>query len=235
MECAVRLIDLRFHRGEHPRFGALDVFPLVPLEGVSRDQVVAIAGQVADELARTFDLPVFLYGAAARVPEHEALPRLRRGGFEALARRMTAGELVPDFGPARPHETAGACAVGVRDFLIAYNVELLTSERPIAEAVARKVRASAGGLPHVQALGFERVGRRSTQVSMNLTDFRVTSLKRAFDAVKAEAGKLGVEVLRSEIVGLVPAAATFPGMARRLELDREPGVLEERMRDHLIP
>jgi glutamate formiminotransferase len=238
LERALGLIDLRVHRGEHPRFGALDVFPLVPLGGVALQDTVALARQVGEELSRTYDLPVFLYGAAARSSGHRHLPHLRRGGFEALEGRMASGDLVADFGPRRPHPTAGACAVGVRGFLIAYNVELGTADRRIAATVARAVRASSGGLPHVQALGFARVkssGSPVTQVSMNLTDFRVTSMLDAFEAVRSEAGRRGVEVLRSEIVGLVPEAAVFPGMTRRLRLEREPAVLEDRIRVHLIP
>jgi glutamate formiminotransferase len=238
LEHALSLIDLRVHRGEHPRFGALDVFPLVPLGGVTLPEAVALAGSVGEELSQNYDVPVFLYGAAARSSAHRHLPHLRRGGFEALERRMESGELVADFGPPRPHPTGGACAVGVRDFLIAYNVELRTGDRRIAATVARAVRGSSGGLPHVQALGFARTsgsGSPAVQVSMNLTDFRVTSMLDAFEAVKSEAERHGVEVLRSEIVGLVPKAALFPGMTRKLRLEREPGVLEERIRDHLIP
>ncbi len=144
---------------------------------------------------------------------------------------MAASELVPDFGPKRPHPTAGAIAVGARSILIAYNVELKTPDRATAQAIARRVRGSSGGLPHVKALGFELSNPARAQVSMNLTDFRVTSLLTAFDTVEREAARLGVEVARSEIVGLIPEAAAFEGMVERLSLREAPGILEERMRE----
>jgi len=142
---------------------------------------------------------------------------------------MASSELVPDFGPKRPHPTGGAVALGARSLLIAYNVELRTPDRAAAQAIARKVRESSGGLPHVKALGFELANPSRAQVSMNLTDFRVTSLLAAFDAVEEEAARLGVEVARSEIVGLIPEAASFEGMVERLSLKEAPGILEERM------
>jgi glutamate formiminotransferase len=231
VERALATIDLRVHRGVHPRIGAADVLPLVPLGGFSRESARTLARRVGEEIAKSFGIPVFLYAEAALRPENRELPRLRRGGFEALEGRMAASELVPDYGPNRPHPTAGAVAVGMRDLLIAYNVELRTPDRAVAQAIARRIRASGGGLPYLKALGFELSNPARAQVSMNLTDFRVTSLEAAFDAVEREAARLGVEVVRSEIVGLIPHAAAFEGMVERLSLDEAPGFLEQRMRE----
>jgi glutamate formiminotransferase/glutamate formiminotransferase/formiminotetrahydrofolate cyclodeaminase len=228
---SVDLIDLRRHRGVHPRIGALDVLPIVPLGGASMEDAVLMARRVGEETARRFEIPVFLYGEAAVRSENRDLARLRRGGFEALGPRMASSELVPDFGGSRPHGTAGAVAIGARSILIAFNVELQTTDRAIASGIARRIRASGGGLPHVKALGFLLQDRKRTQVSMNLTDFRVTSMEAAFGAVAAEAERMGVSIARSEIVGLVPEAAVFHGIEDRLKLDRPPGVLEHRMRD----
>jgi glutamate formiminotransferase / 5-formyltetrahydrofolate cyclo-ligase len=230
-ERALSRIDLKMHRGVHPRIGAVDVLPFVPLAGSSRASAIALARRVGGEIAREFGVPVFFYGEAALHPENEDLPRLRRGGFEALEHRMAEGDLVPDVGPNAPHPTAGATAVGVRGFLIAFNVELSTPDLTAARTIARRVRASSGGLSRVKALGFELGHRGRSQVSMNLTDFQVTGLLAAFDAVTREAKALGVGVERSELVGLLPAAAAFPGMKERLKLDASPGILEERMRE----
>jgi glutamate formiminotransferase len=231
VERAVARIDLRYHRGVHPRIGAVDVLPLVPLGGLSQDRAKALSMEVGRAVADSFDIPVFLYAESALRPENRELPRLRRGGFEALEARMAASELVPDYGPGRPHPTAGGVAVGVRSLLIAYNVELRTPDRAVAQAIARRIRASGGGLPHLKALGFELSNPPRAQVSMNLTDFRATSLLAAFDAVEKEAARLGVGVARSEIVGLIPEEAAFDGMVERLSLDAPPGILEERMRN----
>ena len=231
VERAIARIDLRNHRGVHPRIGALDVLPVVPLGGFSRDRAKALAIGVGRDIADSFEIPVFLYAESAVRPENRELPRLRRGGFEALEARMAASELVPDYGPDRPHPTAGAVAVGVRCLLIAYNVELRTPDRAVAQAIARRIRASSGGIPHLKALGFELSNPPRAQVSMNLTNFRATSLQTAFDAVEKEATRLGVEVARSEIVGLIPEAAAFEGMVERLSLDRTPGILDQRMRE----
>jgi glutamate formiminotransferase / 5-formyltetrahydrofolate cyclo-ligase len=231
VERAVARIDLRSHRGVHPRIGAVDVLPLVPLFGFPREDVRRLADQVGRAVAETFGLPVFLYADSAVRPENRELPRLRRGGFEGLDERMRASELVPDYGPNRPHPTAGAVAVGARPLLIAYNVELKTPDRAAAQAIARRVRGSSGGLLHLKALGFELSNPARAQVSMNLTDFQVTSLLIAFDAVEREAARLGVEVAGSEIVGLIPEAASFEGMVERLSLKKPPGILEERIRE----
>jgi glutamate formiminotransferase len=230
MERALARIDLRTHRGVHPRIGALDVLPLVPLRGSTPAEARDLARKVGAALAASFQIPVFLYADAAARPEHRELAFLRRGGFEALSGRMAASELVPDFGPDRPHPTGGAVAVGARFFLIAYNLELSTEDVSVARAIARRLRESEGGLPQVRALGFALSNPPRAQVSMNLRDYRVTSLSDAFAAVEREAKERGVEILRSEIVGLIPQAAAFEGMVDRLKLEKPPGILEERLR-----
>jgi glutamate formiminotransferase len=229
-ERALAWIDLRAHRGVHPRIGAVDVLPLVPLGGFPRDRARALAEAIGRAAAENFGIPVFLYADSALRPENRELRRLRKGGFEALEARMAASELVPDYGPRRPHPRAGAVAVGMRPLLIAYNVELSTPDPSLAREIARRIRTSGGGLPHLKALGFELSDPPRAQVSLNLTDYRVTSLRDAFAAVQKEAARLGVEAVRSEIVGLIPEAASFEGMEEALRLDAAPGILEERMR-----
>ena len=226
---SLELIDLRTHRGEHPCIGSVDVLPFVPLRGLSPTRLQALVRETAQTVAESFGLPVFLYADSSPGPNRRELAQLRHGGLQKFSRRMASGELVPDFGPLEPHPTAGAMAVGVRDFLIAYNVNLRTDDVAVAKEVARAIRASNGGLPHVQALGFELTARGCVQVSMNLTDFRVSSLETAFRAVVEEAGRHKVEIAGSEIVGLVPRAATFENMVERLALDGPPGILEERI------
>jgi glutamate formiminotransferase len=205
-DVALPLINLRAHSGVHPRLGAVDVVPFVPLEGATLGDCVSLAKQVGSAVAERYQVPVYLYEEAARSPERRSLPDIRRGGFEKLADRMAAGFL-PDFGPATPHATAGASAFGARMPLIAFNVNLATSRLDLAAAVARAVRQSSGGLPFVKALGLPLADRGIVQVSMNLTNYRETSIRRAFDEVAQEAERRGVKVLESEIIGLAPAAA----------------------------
>ena len=227
----VRLIDLTRHRGVHPRIGALDVVPFVPLDP-ARD-CVPLALEAGRRLVDELGLPVYLYGAAARVPWRAELPGVRAGGFEELA--LTVGHdpaRAPDLGGPGLHPTAGATAVGVRPFLIAYNVNLATEDVSLARGIARAVRARDGGLPAVRALGLPLERRGMTQVSMNLLDFRVTGLATAFAAVAALAADAGVEVVESEIVGLVPEAALSGIDCERLRLRGRPRDLtvEERIR-----
>jgi glutamate formiminotransferase len=217
-EAAVAAIDLREHRGAHPRMGAVDVVPLIPLEGATLDACAEEARRLGREVARRFDLPVYLYEAAAFSPERRSLADVRRGEFEGLEEKMRRPEWKPDFGPARPHPTAGAVAIGARPPLVAYNVNLNTRDLKVAKRIARAVREAAGGLPGVKALGLEIRERGLVQVSMNLTDFWRTPPLAAFERVRALAEEAGVEVLDSELVGLVPAAALPPDPARRLLL-----------------
>jgi glutamate formiminotransferase/formiminotetrahydrofolate cyclodeaminase len=205
---AAELIDLNHHQGAHPRLGATDVVPFVPIAGVTLEDCVRIAEWVAEETWRRFKIPTYLYEAAARQPERKNLENIRRGQFEGLREEVrTNPARRPDFGEAALHPTAGATVVGARKFLIAYNVNLNTPAVALAQAIARKIRASSGGFPCVKAMGVELKARNLAQVSMNLTDFETTSIGTVFDAVKREAAAQGVEVAGSEIVGLVPRRA----------------------------
>jgi glutamate formiminotransferase / 5-formyltetrahydrofolate cyclo-ligase len=207
MEAAVRLIDVRAHRGVHPRVGAVDVVPFVPLGETTMAECAALAREVGAEVSRRLALPIYLYEEAALVPGRHRLETLRRGQFEGLSARMRDPVWRPDFGPAQPHATAGATVIGARDLLIAYNVNLDTDRVEIAKQVAAAIRESNGGLPHVKAMGVPLAERGIVQVSMNLTNFRVTSLSRVFARVREQVEARGARVLESEIVGLVPSAA----------------------------
>jgi glutamate formiminotransferase / formiminotetrahydrofolate cyclodeaminase len=210
-------IDLTTHRGEHPRMGAADVVPIIPVRDVTMDVCVALARRLAERVGRELEIPVFLYARAAARPERERLPDIRKGEFESLRDRIgTDPAADPDYGPKRIHPTAGATAVGARPFLVAYNIYLDTSDVAIAKDIARKVRTSGGGLPAVQANGFDVDGK--AQVSMNLLDIDLTPPATAFVAVEAEARRRGVAVLRSEIVGLVPERAVIGAGAAYLKL-----------------
>jgi glutamate formiminotransferase len=200
-------VDMREHHGIHPRMGALDVVPFVPLTGMTMDQAAALAHQTGRALARRHRLPVYYYGHAARRPERQGLRELRHGEYEGLAERLGGDEGRPDDGPARFEPRSGAVLVGARDVLIAYNVWLAGDDLDAARAIARTVRTSGGGLPAVQALGLPLASRRRAQVSMNLLDYRVTPLPAVFDRVRAEAARVGVLVDRAELVGLAPRAA----------------------------
>lgn len=204
---AVSRIDLRAHRGVHPRMGAVDVVPFVPLDEGSLTECVTLARETAVTVASRFQLPVYLYEEAATDPARRQLEHLRRGQFEGLATRLSTAAWRPDFGPAAPHPTAGATAIGARRILIAYNVNLATDRLDVARAIAAVIRSSGGGLPGVKAMGVSLAPLDLVQVSMNLTDYRRTSMPEAFEAVKREAARRGVEIFESEIVGLVPAAA----------------------------
>jgi glutamate formiminotransferase len=200
-------VDMRAHHGIHPRLGALDVVPFVPLAGMTMDQAVALAQQTGRALARRHRLPVYYYGHAARRPERQALRELRHGEYEGLAERLGADAGRPDDGPARFEPRSGAVLVGARDVLIAYNVWLASADLGAARAIAREVRASGGGLPAVQALGLPLASRGRVQVSMNLLDYRVTPIPAAFDRVAEAAARRGIAVERGELVGLAPRAA----------------------------
>ncbi|MGE0449117.1 MAG: glutamate formimidoyltransferase [Vicinamibacterales bacterium] len=204
---AVARIDLRAHRGVHPRIGAVDVVPFVPLDGATMPECVHLARSVGAAIAAHFGVPVYLYEEAAVDPMRRRLEHIRQGGFEGLAERMHRPEWTPDFGPAAPHPTAGATVVGARWPLVAFNVNLATGDLAAAKAIARSVRESSGGLPCVKALGLLLPHRGLAQVSMNLTNYRRTPVRTAFEAVRQAADALGVTVLESELIGLIPAAA----------------------------
>ncbi len=203
---AAELIDLNQHQGAHPRLGAADVVPFIPIEGVTLDDCVAMARHVGGQIWKRHKVPVYLYEAAATSPERQNLENIRRGQFEGIrAEIATNPARKPDFGDATLHSTAGACVVGARKFLIAYNIFLNTADVEIAKKVAKAVRFSSGGLRFVKAAGF--LVRGQAQVSMNLTDFEQTPIHRVFEAVRAEAARYGVGPQSSEIVGLIPKKA----------------------------
>ena len=204
---AVDRIDLTTHEGEHPRMGAMDVVPFVPFADTPMSACVELAHRTGARLARELGLPIYYYGEAARIPERRELERVRRKGFEELRVHIGDPDRVPDEGPRTIHPTAGATAVGARIPLIAYNVNLKTRDLGVAKEIAKTIRASSGGLPNVKALGFDLADRGLVQVSMNLTDYRVSNMWRVFTAIQAEAAKHGVEVVESEIVGAIPLDA----------------------------
>ncbi|HEX4899242.1 MAG TPA: glutamate formimidoyltransferase, partial [Pyrinomonadaceae bacterium] len=205
---AAELIDMRRHTGVHPRLGATDVLPFVPVAGITLDECAALAHRAGERIARELSIPVFYYEQAALRPERKNLEDVRRGALELLREQIaTVPERAPDVGPSRVHETAGAIAVGARPFLIAFNINLRTNDVEIARQIARAVRARQGGLPFVKALGFELATRGLVQVSMNLVNYEVTGMEAAYAAVKSEAERLGVEIANTEIVGLVPEKA----------------------------
>ena len=206
-EGAVAAIDLRAHAGEHPRLGAVDVVPFIPIEGATLDECVTLARETGAEVARRFQVPVYLYEEASTNPTRKHLEDIRRGQFEGLAVKMSSPGWAPDYGPSVPHPSAGASVVGARMPLIAYNVNLATNRLDVAKKIAAAVRYSSGGFPHVKAMGVALEDRSIVQVSMNLTNYEQTPICRVFDAVVREAERHGVAVLESEIVGLVPAAA----------------------------
>lgn len=218
---AVELIDMNAHRGAHPRVGALDVLPFVPVAGVTMDDCVALARAVGKRIGEELGVPVYLYEAAATRPDRRALPDIRRGEYEGLKAEIeTDSDRRPDFGLPRLHPTAGACIVGARPILIAWNVNLATRDVGLAKRIAREIRERDGGLPSVRAKGFDLPERERVQVSMNMLDYRRTSLVQAFDAIQERAARAGVEIAESEIVGLVPLDALLEAAKVHLRLAR---------------
>jgi len=227
VEVAIREIDMDAHAGEHPRIGAVDVIPFIPLEGTSMDECVELARRFGRRLAERFDLPVYLYANAALRAERAKLADVRRGQYEGLKEEIGHHGRQPDFGPARMHPSAGAVAVGARPFLIAWNINLASADVELAKRIARRIRESGGGLPRVQANGFmlEDIGR--AQVSMNLLDFSVTPIWLAWETVRDVAAEDGVELAESELIGLAPLAALLD-VADRAGADPA-SALEERL------
>jgi glutamate formiminotransferase len=231
-EGALAAIDLRSHKGEHPRLGAVDVVPFIPIEGATMAECVQLATRVAADVASRFSLPVYLYEDASSNPARKNLEDIRRGEFEGLAAKMAQPGWAPDYGPATPHHTAGATVIGARMPLIAYNINLATNRLDVAKKIASAVRMSTGGLRYVKAMGIPLEDRGIVQVSMNLTNYEKTPIFRVFDLVKREAARYGVQVLESEIVGLVPAAALRQCVEYYLQLEGFSGaqVLENKLR-----
>jgi glutamate formiminotransferase len=229
-EVALAEIDLRRHEGVHPRIGAVDVVPFVPLGDTPMAEAVAAAERLAPEVARRFGLPVYLYERAARVPGRAALAVLRRGQFEGFPAKIGEALWAPDFGPARVHPTAGVTVIGARFFLIAFNAVLDTADVAVARAIARRVRESGGGLPAVRAMGVYLASRGRAQVSMNLVDFRRTPVLRALERVRAEAAALGARVVEGELIGLMPEEAARGAVRDALQLNRDAALIEDRLR-----
>lgn len=231
-EVAVPRIDLRAHHGAHPRVGAIDVVPFVPLEGSTMNDCVPLAEETGEAIAQQFAVPVYLYEHAARESYRRELPAIRCGGFELFPQKITDPRWAPDYGPAVVHPTAGVSVVGARVPLIAFNLQLGTDRIEVAEACARAVRGISGGLKFVRALPIALHSRNLVQVSMNLLDFRRTPMQRAFSVVREEAERYGVAVVSSEIVGLVPAEALYHVAEWNLRIAgfRSDVVLEERIK-----
>ena len=231
-ERAVAAIDLRTHHGEHPRMGAVDVVPFVPIEGVTMAECVALAKKVGAAVADRFKIPVYLYEDASTNPARKNLEDIRRGEFEGLAAKMATQGWAPDFGPSAPHPSAGAAVIGARMALIAYNINLATDRLDVAKKIAAAIRHSSGGYRYVKAAGFKLEDRGIVQVSMNLTNYEKTPIFRVFETVKREAERYGVSILESEIVGLVPSAALNATAEFYLQIEgfKSDQVLENKLR-----
>jgi glutamate formiminotransferase len=231
-ERAVAAVDLRTHKGEHPRLGAVDVVPFVPIEGVTMAECVALAKKVGAAVAERFKVPVYLYEEASANPARKNLEDIRRGEFEGLAAKMATRDWTPDYGPASPHPSAGASVIGARMPLIAYNINLATDRIDVAKKIAAAIRQSSGGFRYVKAAGFKLEGRGIVQVSMNLTNYEKTPIFRVFEVVKREAERYGVRILESEIIGLVPSAALNAAAEFYLQIEgfKPDQVLEHKLR-----
>lgn len=217
--CAVSLIDLNHHSGQHPRMGAADVVPFIPIKGCTMEEAIALSKEVGREVARLYNLPVFLYEKSASAPPRENLATVRKGEFEGMAEKIKLPEWAPDFGPAERHPTAGTVAIGARMPLVAYNVNLATDKLEIASDIAKKIRFIGGGLRYCKAMGVELRERGIVQVSINMTDYSRTALYRAFELVRIEARRYGVAVAGSEIIGLVPMEALIDTASYYLGLE----------------
>ena len=219
MGIAIKHIDMRLHQGQHPRMGAIDVVPFIPVKNVSVEEAVKISQATAKEAAAKYELPIFLYEQSASRPERQNLATIRKGQFEAMAEKLTQPEWKPDFGPAQIHPTAGVTAMGARMPLVAYNVNLDTNQLEIADLIAKKVRHISGGLHYCKGIGIELKDRGIVQVSMNMTDYTKTALYRVFELIRIEARRYGVNVVGSEVIGLVPMEALIDTAAYYLGLE----------------
>ena len=216
---AVQLIDLNKHQGQHPRMGAVDVVPFIPIKNVTMEEAIALSKEVGAEVAKRYNLPVFLYEKSASAPHRENLAAVRKGEFEGMAEKIKLPEWQPHFGPAERHPTAGTVAVGARMPLVAYNINLNTPSLEIAHDIAKKIRFIGGGLRYCKAMGVELKDRGITQVSINMTDYTRTALYRAFELVRIEARRYGVSIVGSEIIGLVPMEALIDTASYYLGLE----------------
>ena len=218
---AAELIDMEQHHGEHPRMGATDVIPFIPVKNVTMEECVALADELAQEIAAKLEIPTYLYEEAAKIPGRRALPDIRKGQYEGLKEEITKPERRPDYGPARMHPSAGATVVGARQFLIAYNINLDTSDVSIAKKIANSIREAKGGYRYVRAMGIsvEVNGRNVAQVTINMVNYQGTPLFRVFETVKSEAARYGVNVIGSEIIGLTPMQVLLDVAEFYLRLD----------------
>lgn len=216
---AVELIDLRNHQGQHPRMGAVDVVPFIPIKNVTIEETKELADKVAKEAAKRYNLPIFLYEKSATASHRENLAKIRKGQFEGMFEKMKDELWIPDFGPKLPHSSAGVIAIGARMPLVAFNINLDIHNLEIANKIAKKIRHISGGLRYCKAIGVELKERNIVQVSMNLTDYTRTSIYTAFEMVKMEAKRYGANVLGSEIIGLTPIGALVDVAEYYLGLD----------------
>lgn len=218
---AAELIDMEKHHGEHPRIGATDVIPFIPVKNMTMEECVQLADELAQEIAEKLEIPVYLYEEAAKIPARKALPDIRKGQYEGLKTEISKPERQPDYGPARLHPSAGATVVGARQFLIAYNINLDTSDVQIAKKIANYIREAKGGYRYVRAMGVSvQVGGRDVaQVTINMVNYQGTPLFRVFETVKSEAARYGVNVIGSEIIGLTPMQALLDVAEFYLRLD----------------
>lgn len=235
MKVAIEVIDMNTHKGEHPRMGAVDVVPFTPVRNVTMEEAVELAREVAGEAAERFGLPVYLYEEAATAPARKNLAKIRKGQFEGFKEKIKDPEWKPDFGPAELHPTAGVTAVGARMPLVAFNINLDTDNIEIANAIARKVRHSSGGLRYCKAIGIDLKERGIVQVSMNMTNYTKTSLYQTFEMVKFEARRYGVNIVGSELIGLLPAQALFDVAEYYLRLENfsPEQIMENRLLEEL--
>lgn len=218
-EKAVELIDLTKHQGEHPRMGAVDVVPFVPIKGVTMDDCISLSKELGEEIAEKFNIPVYFYEESATREERRNLAYIRKGQFEGFFEKIKLPEWQPDCGSAEVHPTAGVVAVGAREFLIAYNVNLGTDNLEVASNIAKAVRHISGGLRYVKALGMTMEERKLVQVSMNLVNYKKTPIYRVFELIRAEARRYGVPIVGSEIVGLVPNDALLGAAEYYLQIE----------------
>lgn len=228
---ALQEIDLRHHQGEHPRMGAVDVIPFIPIQDYTMEEAVVLARETAQDLASRYDLPIYLYEKAATQPTRENLANIRKGEFEGMSEKLLLPEWKPDFGPDSIHPSAGVTAVGARMPLVAFNINLNTNNLEIAQQIARCIRHISGGLRYCKAMGVELKERNIVQISINMTDYTKTSLYRVFEMVKFEARRYGVEIVGSEIIGLAPMAALIDTAAYYLRLEdfKIEQIIEQRM------
>jgi len=215
---AVELIDLNKHKGEHPRIGAVDVIPLIPISGITKNELNNYVKILGERIWNELNVPVYFYADSATNEERKKLPNIRKGEFEGLMEKMKDPNWHPDIGNPNPHPTAGATVIGVREFLIAYNINLATSDVSIAEKIAKSIRESSGGLMYLQARGFYLEDKNCAQVSMNILNFKKLPLYRVYEIVKMEAEKYGTYIKESELVGLIPLKAVLDSFSFYIKL-----------------